>query len=161
MILTESKESGDRFSPDVLQAMARKAKESTHSGEREAFTLKLRDLGYDPDAILGNNASSGFRRSAPKQASPQPRPRPVAPTFTSTYFDRELRQNGYHLVGTGYTVNGQVFRNMDVYAGRGEHVAVGKGDIWKICGTRINGSGLYDFNMYLYDKERGLVWLWQ
>lgn len=61
----------EALSPDALLAMARKAKESAHPGEREAFGNKLRQMGHDPDQLLKGATSQ--QRTRPQRPAQGPR----------------------------------------------------------------------------------------
>lgn len=58
----------ETLSATALHAMARKAKESPHEGERDAFGAKLKQLGHDPDEILAR----GQPGNAPRYSTPPP-----------------------------------------------------------------------------------------
>jgi hypothetical protein len=59
------RELAETLSDTALLAMARKAKESIHPGERELFAKHLRDRGHDPDEIIARGARQSTRTPRP------------------------------------------------------------------------------------------------
>ena len=113
----------EALSPEAILAMARKAVESEHEGERAAFAAKLKSMGHDPQEIIRRANMAQQAQPKPKQAEPKPRPaprpapnpRPRPPTppdprkkYTSPHgdpetirrnrknFDDKIKQSTYH-----------------------------------------------------------------
>lgn len=66
----------EALSPEAILAMARKAVESEHEGERAAFAAKLKSMGHDPQEIIRRANAAQQAQPKPKQAEPKPRPAP-------------------------------------------------------------------------------------
>ena len=66
----------EALSPEAILAMARKAVESEHEGERAAFAAKLKSMGHDPQEIIRRANVGQQAQPKPKQAEPNPRPAP-------------------------------------------------------------------------------------
>lgn len=66
----------EALSPEAILAMARKAVESEHEGERAAFAAKLKSMGHDPQEIIRRANMAQQTQPKPKQAEPKPRPTP-------------------------------------------------------------------------------------
>lgn len=66
----------ESLSPETIIAMARKAVESDHEGERAAFAAKLKSMGHDPQEIIRRANGAQQAQPKPKQAEPNPRPTP-------------------------------------------------------------------------------------
>ena len=77
IFLNETRE----LSPDALKAMARKAMESEHAGERDAFSKKLRSMGHDPEEIVKSSGSRHREYGGEQRGTESPPHKESVPTW--------------------------------------------------------------------------------